>query len=80
MRITIRLDDDLLRRAKSHAVENRTDLAQLLDQALREFLSRRKDLAARERVPLPSFRGNGLQPGVDLNDSSALRSIIEDQG
>jgi hypothetical protein len=80
MRTTVRLEDDLLRRAKRHAAENRTTLTHLLDQALRELLSRREHLADRERVALPTFRGDGLQPGVDLDDSAALLDLMEGRG
>lgn len=80
MRTTVRLEDSLLQRAKRHAAEHQTTLTQVLDQALRELLNRQEQLGGRERVALPSFRGRGLQPGVDLDDSAALLDLMEGRG
>ena len=77
MRTTVRLDDELLREVKMHAAEQRMTLTAVLEKALRELLARRKQPAERLRVPLPSFMGQGLQPGVDLDDSSALLDLME---
>ena len=76
----MRLDDDLLIRAKRHAAAESTTLTDVLDRALRELLSRSEQLQIRERVALPTFRGNGLQPGVDLDDSAALLELMEGRG
>lgn len=80
MRTTVRLDDDLLIRAKRHAAAERTTLTAVLDRALRELLSRGEQPRIRERVALPTFRGAGLQPGVDLDDSAALLDRMEGRG
>lgn len=37
----------------------------------------RKALDAPARIPLPTFRGGGLQPGVDLDDSASLLELME---
>ena len=47
------------------------------EQALREMLARRRQLRERARVSLPSFKGRGLQPGVDLEDRSALLHLMD---
>jgi hypothetical protein len=38
-------------------------------------------MQSRERpgVPLPSFKGSGLQPGVDLDCYSALLELMESE-
>jgi hypothetical protein len=77
MRTTVRLDDELLREVKVHAAEQRMTLTAVLEEALRELLARRRQPVDRPRVPLPSFKGQGLQPGVDLDDSSALLDLME---
>lgn len=78
MRTTIRLDDDLLREAKAHAAATDRTLTSVIEEALRALLARRShDPAAEERSALPSFAGDGLQPGVDLDDSAALLSLME---
>lgn len=76
-RTTVNLDDDLLRDVKQYAAENDMTLTAVIHQALRGLLARRSRLAQRERVPLPSFCGQGLQPGVDLDDGAALLELME---
>lgn len=75
MRTTIRLDDALLRRAKAHAAASGRSLNDFITDAVRAALSPRPAKAG--SLELPSFRGRGLQPGVDLDDSSALLDRME---
>ena len=77
MRTTVRLDSELLHEAKRVAAEQRTTLTAVLEQALREMLARRRQGAPRPRVPLPTYAGRGLQPGVDLDDTAALLDLME---
>jgi hypothetical protein len=77
MRTTIRLDDDLLAAAKRRAVERGTTLTAVIEDALRESLARRPEAGERERIELLTFRGGGVQPGVDLDDSAGLRDIMD---
>ncbi len=77
MRTTVRLDSELLHEAKLAAAEDRTTLTALLEQALRELLARRRLPRARPRVPLPTYAGRGLQPGVDLDDTAALLDLLD---
>lgn len=78
MRTTVRMDPDLLRRLKEYAVRNGTTLTRVLEDAARQLLARKRGPAAvKERVRLPTFAGNGLQPGVDLDDSAALLDLME---
>lgn len=78
MRTTIRLDDDLLADAKILAARTGRTLASVIEDALRESLARRT-ASADTRVELPTFRGgDGLQPGVDLDDSAGLLDLMEE--
>jgi hypothetical protein len=77
MRTTVRLDAELLQEVKRVAAEERTTLTALLEQALRELLARRKQVQDEPRRPLPSFTGQGLQPGVDLDSSAALLDLMQ---
>jgi predicted transcriptional regulator len=78
MRTTIRLDDDLLVRAKRAAVERGTTLTALIEDALRRALA--PDVPeARPPLALPTFRGDGLQPGVDLDDTASLLDLMEER-
>ena len=78
MRTTIRLDDPLLREAKREAARSGMTLTALIEEALRERLARTASKAEpRSRVRLPTFRGRGVAPGVDLDDSAALLDLME---
>ena len=77
MRTTIRLDEDLLRQAKAPAARTGRTLTAVIEDALRETLARQRSRQDRPRVALPTFRGNGLQPGVDLDDTAGLLDTMD---
>ena len=78
MRTTVDLDDHLLQGAKELAARTHRTLTAVLEDALRETLSRRPSPSARHRVKLPvSDRMTGLRPGVDLDNSAALLDLME---
>jgi hypothetical protein len=77
MRTTIRLDDDLLRDAKSYAAATGRTLTAVIEDALRETLSRRRERGSRPRVKLKTVGRSGTQPGVDLDDGSALLDLMD---
>lgn len=76
MRTTIRIDDHLLSEAKKLAAESNKSLTVLIEEALRELLSRKKRQAAMPPLKLTTFKGKGLQPGIDLDDSASLLEIM----
>lgn len=77
MRTTIRLDDELLRRAKMLAASTGKTLTAVIEDALREVLSR-EGWRGRSTLPkLPTFRGDGLRQGIDLDDSAGLIEVME---
>jgi len=80
VRTTIRIDDDLYRRAKASAARRGLTVGQLIEDAVRMAL--RPRAAAPAEVPdLPVFGGSGTMPGVDLADPRALRDVMdEDSG
>lgn len=75
MRTTLDLNDALLRRAKKLAAERGTTLTALIEEALAERLTRPPRPARRRR--LHTFRGDGLRPGVELADTSALLDLLD---
>ena len=77
MRTTIRIDDQLLREAKQLAARSGKTLTSIIEDALRESLSRQRSAKPRKPIRLPTFSGKGLLPGVDLDDSAALLDIME---
>jgi predicted transcriptional regulator len=80
MRTTISIDDSLLAKAKRVAAETGRSLSAVIDDALQESLNRRgEDARQATEVVLPSFEGR-LLPGTDLDNSAALRDIMDDLG
>jgi hypothetical protein len=76
MRTTIRLKDDLLRRAKKQASAEGRTLTSLIEEGLTVILSKPKR-SRKGRVKLPvSKASGGVLPGVDLNRSSDLEEVM----
>ncbi len=70
MRTTIRLDDELLVSAKQFAARTGRTLTALIEDSLREVLTRTHAVSAESAVRLTTFRGDGTLPGVDLDDGA----------
>jgi hypothetical protein len=79
MRTTLRLDDSLLDAAREHARERGETLTAVFERALRVYLARASSPEPVDAPPLPTFRGRGLQPGVDLEDTAALEDRMRDE-
>jgi hypothetical protein len=78
MRTTIRMDDALLAEARAEAVRTGRTLTQVIEDAVRESLSRAGDVdAPRSPVLLPTFAGSGLQAGVDLDSTAAVTDLMD---
>lgn len=75
-RTTVRLPEDLVRRARRQALAERRSLTALIEDGLRKVLGELGPAARRKRVlpPVSSARG-GLAPGIDLDDSAALQEL-----
>lgn len=80
MRTTVRLDRALLREAKRVALETDRTLTSLIEDALRQLLSRRRGKSAVRRVTLPTFKGDGVREGVDLNRTAELYELMDRDG
>lgn len=77
MRTTVRLDDELLKRAKRFAADTGRSLTALIEDALRETMARRSPPDARPAVRLTTSPGR-LRPGVNLDDSAGLLDRMEE--
>jgi hypothetical protein len=76
MRTTVRIRDDLLRRAKRQAADEGRTLTSLIEEGLTVILAKPK-AEMRRRVELPVSRASGgVRPGVDLNRSADLEEAI----
>lgn len=76
MRTTVRLDDDLLARAKREALDRGTTLTAVIEDALRRALAPQVSVRD-EDIALPVFRGDGLLDGVDLDDMASLLDVMD---
>ena len=79
MRTTVDLPPDLLAVAKERAAREGRSLSDVVGDAVRSSFARTA-VADRQPVELPTFGSDGLQPGVDLDDSSALLDLMERSG
>ena len=80
MRTTIRIDERLIKEAKLQAARRGITLTAIIEDALRESLARQHDTQQRKPVCLVTCGGEGLLPGVDLDDSAALLDLMETSG
>jgi hypothetical protein len=75
-RTTVRLPEDLLKRAKRKAAAQGRTLTSLIEDGLRLVIAGNRKVAKGERVmPRVSAATGGPAPGVDLTDFSALQEI-----
>ncbi len=77
MKVTIDIDDDLLKRARVRAHDERTTLRRIVEVALREYLApppRRRSY----RLQWRTERGRVL-PGVDLDSRASLYRRMDGQ-
>jgi hypothetical protein len=77
MRTTINLPDDLILQAKKAALEADTTLTEIIANALRETLSKRRRNAPRKKFKIITYGKGGVLPGVDLSNTSALLDIMD---
>lgn len=77
MRTTVRLDDHLLKSAKRYAQETGRTLTGFIEDALRQALATRHPKVRRTHVKLTTVKGHGVRPGIDLDDSASLLTMME---
>ena len=76
MRTTIRITDDLLKRAKKRAADEGRTLTSLVEEGLMLILSKART-GRRKRIELPVSKATGgVLPGVDLNRSTDLEEVM----
>jgi hypothetical protein len=80
MRTTLRIDDPVLKRAKTWAAEAGMSLTALVKEALVAYMERPPQGAKDKTgaIKLPSHGSGGTLPGVDLDDTSALLDLMDE--
>ncbi len=77
MRTTIQLDDAVLAQATKLAREKGCDLSLFIEEALREKIAPASAVVTQPFVRLTTVGGEGLRPGVDLDNSAALLAVMD---
>lgn len=75
MRTTIDIGDELFRLAKQRAADDRVPLRNVVEAALRSYLTGRSRLSG-YRLRWHPEKGEML-PGVDLDDRSSLHDLMD---
>ena len=76
MRTTLRIDDHLVREAKKIAERTHHTLGEVVEEGLRILLAHRRSRGKKAESPLVTFKGGGLRPGIDLDDSASLLDVM----
>jgi hypothetical protein len=77
-RTTVRLPDELVRRAKRKAAAEGRSLTALIEEGLRRVLDENRPAAsARRKLPPVSRATGGVMPGIDLDDSASLQQLAD---
>jgi hypothetical protein len=77
MRTTLSIHDALLRKAKEAAVARDVSLSVVVEEALRVTLGAKEKGGRKRPRSLKTFRGDGVQPGVDLTSGASLLEAME---
>ena len=75
-RTTVRLPEDLVRRAKRKAADEGRTLTALIEEGLRQVVNEKSSDWVVDRIlPPVSSASGGLLPGIDLDDFAALQDL-----
>jgi len=75
-RTTVSLDDDLLRELKARAAREGIPLGRLVNDLLQRAQSTPR--RTRRKVSWLTFPGDGVRPGVDLDDRRSLYDRMDE--
>ena len=81
MRTTIRMEDQLLQEAKKRALAEHKSLTVFIQEAVQEKLAAspvKGEAAEAEPFYLITFQGGGTHPDIELDNSSALRDVMDE--
>lgn len=77
MRTTVRIDDELYRALKERAARAGRTVGEMIEDAVRQSLTRADDAAVGPLPPLPVYGGSGVLPGVDLTSNASLGDVMD---
>jgi hypothetical protein len=71
------MDDDLLEAVKRAAIGAGQTLTSFIEDSVRRQLAIQHDMEQSTSASLPTFAGDGLLPGVDLDSNAALLNLMD---
>ena len=77
MRTTINLPDELYGEVRRRAADEGRTVTSFLEEALRAAIARH-DAGEKPPFVVKPFPGDGVMPGVDLNNTAALLDVEEE--
>jgi hypothetical protein len=77
MRASVQLDGDLLAQAEELAARTHRTVTAVIEEALRDNLARQGQAVSKRFARLPTFKGRGVRPGIDLDRTSALLDLTD---
>lgn len=80
MRTTITIDEKILKKSREKALKEGVSLAAFVEDALRRKIFKRSVPRKPGKVKIVTFKGKGLSPGIDIDDTSSLLDAMEGPG
>jgi len=77
MQTTIQLDEALLDQATKLAQAKGCDLSHLIEETLRDKIAPKPPVVRQPFFRLTTVGGQGVRPGVDLDNSTSLLALME---
>lgn len=77
METTVRLSEEVLQSAQQHALSTKRSLTQLIQDAVVLLIAQEQAASSSRIVKLPTFKGDGIYPGIDINCNAALRDRMK---
>lgn len=78
MRTTLTISDAIYEQARLQAAREGCTVGSVFEAALQAYLDRSRTLQQAELPLLPVHGGGVLRPGVDLDDGSAVRELLDE--
>lgn len=78
MRTTVTLPDPIYDDVRVRAAQSGRSVSSVIEEALRVYLLAAAAPAPVAAPPLPTMRSGGTRPGIDLDDMSAVREILDE--
>jgi len=76
MKATVEISDHLFREAKRFAAKKNKTFREVVEMALRNFLTNQKTSPKPFKLRKCTFKGNGLVEGLQEGDWETIRSLI----